>query len=1195
VRIKRLQLHGFKSCKDRAILDFPHGITGIVGPNGCGKSNIVDALRWVLGEQSAKHLRGESMEDVIFAGNERHGPLGVAEVTITFDNEEQLPHIQESDSEDEPSIAASLRTAPEIEITRRLFRSGESEYLMNGRPCRLRDITELFLGTGVGTKAYSIIEQGRVGQIVGAKPEELRLYVEEAAGTTLYRSRKLAAERKIERTRNNLLRVQDIVQELDRQAATLRRQARGAERFNELREEEAQLDRRLTASRLRNLDARTSAVRAELDGVLATEESLRLEMSDATRRRDETRARQRESEGTLEAARRALYETRNRVSELEREHRYLDSRIEELDRLCEGAQAEVVAVDEKLDQRRAEEASVRTEQADLERRLGELADARVGEDRSVAALESTITQLGRRIEDEKARLVDALAREASLQNEKGSLARQREGVQQRRQRLRDELDSLKTLTSRLVGDVEACRNRLGSLLADISATAGGKESASAKVGDVLSRKAEIERQVEHARTELASLGSRFESLRELNESFEGYDDGVRAFMSNGGKERTGAQAVIADVIEIESGYEKAVAAVLQDQLQYVVVPDPDAGMAGAAYLREMGTGRASFIPLRPRDVPSAGPNGAPVGFSMLADHIRIKEGFTDVVTNLIKDVVVADSLEVATEQWKRNGRYVTFVTRGGEVIDKMGVVTGGSGAPHDEGLLARKAELRGLEYTLAEVRSRARTASEQHARIAREAQAADEELSSLDKRLHELTVKRVSSEGDVELHRQNLTRTEERTKTVDAELRALEEEDAALGKRSQELGVQLDDLATMLRTGDGTRRELEAEREQQEESRRSHASRLEALKVREAELRQKREACEVRLQSVRSAVEELASRKVVLQGRLDRDAAELTAARERRASPEMSVEGAQRAQQDAELEFERLRAGAEQMQEGLARVQKRLDEIGSLLEETREHRSRLELALKECSLERRSVEDGARERLGVSGDEVLSVIAPAEENDRELEEGLDRVRTSIRRLGVVNVGAVAELQELEGRLGELTSQRDDLEKSIEDLRGTIARLNRMSRQRFKETFDAVNDIFQRTFPRLFQGGRAWLALTDETNLLETGVEIFVHPPGKRLGNLNLLSGGEKALTAVSLIFSLFLHKPSPFCVLDEVDAPLDDANIGRFAQMVADMCDSSQFVLITHNKRTMEACDMLYGVTMQEAGVSKIVSVEMAT
>ncbi len=1241
LRIKRLQLHGFKSCKDRAVIDFPRGITGVVGPNGCGKSNIVDALRWVLGEQSAKHLRGQSMEDVIFAGNDRHAQLGMAEVTITFDNDGRLEHLEEDSPDDEPSIAQALRDVPEIEVTRRLFRSGESEYLINGRTCRLRDITELFLGTGVGTKAYSIIEQGRVGQIVGAKPEDLRLFIEEAAGTTLFRSRKLSAERKIERTRDNLLRVNDLVSELERQANSLRRQARGAVRYTELKEKEEAIDRALTGQRLDTLESRSSELREELDEVLSVDAALREESERATAERDEARRRQSEAEVRGEDARKSFYELKGKVSELEQERRYLESRVEELGRMCEQATTELGECETKLAERRTEEEALRAEQRTIESELHAASTAREAEEREASELESALIELSGQVEDCKARLVEGLAREATLKNERTGVQRERETNAQRRERLRDEWDSLGTLAQRLTSDLGSCQGRLEALVADLDSTSGGKETASDRLGAVLTKKAEVEREVETERTAVASLGSRFQSLRELSENFECFGDGVRAVMSNGGRERTGATAVIADVIEIESGYERAVAAVMQDRLQYVVVPDADAGVLGASYLRETRTGRASFIPVAPREVPSGGHNSPPPGYSLLSEHISAQDGYSEAVKSLLSGVVVADNLESATNQWKLNGTYVTFVTREGEMLDAQGIITGGSGRPVEEGLLARKTELRRVEENLAVAREKARVAGEQFERIGHEAQEVSEELSRLDRRMHELTVNRVTAEGELELQRQNLARTEERGGSVQAEVDALEKEDGELRGRLTELAQQLEETAAMLGTSDARREELEAERDRVAAVRAEKGRRVEQLRVAEAELRQRRQASEGSLQSLRSAIEDLASRHESLGRRLAHDRGELELASERIAREDLDPESVRAEMEAAERVLAELQEEAESMRASLGTVQSRLDEISSEVEIKRESRSRLELALKECELERQALADGLRERLGIEAEELaaaagntgsgqgLSCLELGEVHARldvpmkprvlsphgiarllageeaagaaldpdltpeQMQAELERIRNSIRRLGNVNVGAVAELEELETRLTEMTGQRDDLEKSIEDLRATISRLNKLSRQRFHETFLAVNDLFKQLFPKLFQGGKAWLELTDEANLLETGVEIYVRPPGKKVGNLNLLSGGEKALTAVSLIFSLFLFKPSPFCVLDEVDAPLDDANIGRFAGMVSEMCDRSQFVLITHNKRTMEACDMLYGVTMQEPGVSKIVSVEI--
>ena len=1202
MRIKRLQLAGFKSCMERTTLDFPRGITGIVGPNGCGKSNIVDALRWVLGEQSAKHLRGAVMEDVIFAGNDRFAPLGMAEVTITLDNEGPLPTIA-ADSEEiggEPSpIVALLKEASEIEVTRRLFRSGESEYLINGRPCRLRDITELFLGTGVGTKAYSIIEQGRVGQIVNAKPEELRLFVEEAAGTTLYRARKLAAERKIERTRNNLLRVSDIVAELDRQAGTLRRQVRGALRYRELKAEEDRLDRLATGLRLDSLATRTTELTAELDDRRRQENDVREETKAAAARRDDARARQDSANLRAEEARRAYYETRGRLTAVTQERQFLEQRVGELTGLTETGAAELSSAEAKLDAARRDAAAAETERARHEADLAQTAESRRGCEAELSEREHSVAQAHRDLEAIREHSIATLAEEARLSNELSSATRQRDMAADRLSRLREEESSLGTVTQQLLSQINSGRHRLDDLVLEIDSTSGGKESATKRLRELLGRRSETERIVEQRRGDVSSLGSRYDSLRELSETFAGYADGVRAIMRNGGASAAGASAVVADLIDIEPGYERAVAAVLADRLQYVVVGSPDDGVRGADYLREAGTGRASFLPRSPRSGGDNAPDTAPAGASWLRDHVRVRDGYDDAIGALLGGVVVSAGLHDAIDVWRQSPQPLTFVTPEGEVIDSSGVVTGGSGKPVDEGILARKAELRGIRIKMVDAEVKAREARAAFEAVVRESEEASQSLAELDRRLHELTVARVGAEGELELQRQNLLRTEDRARALAVEIDGLVREEAQAREQISALRTRLDAVIADRRGVEERARALEAERQHLESERESVRARLAAERVREAELVQQQHASALRLRACQDGAHDLEERRRAIDERLSRERMEIDTARARLADPALTIEALNEQLAAAQVTLEALDGDVAAARADLAATDRAMDELSARLEALREERSRIELGIKECELERASLEEGLRERCGLEPEAIPLVAAEARASApgadvAALAEELERVRGSIRRLGVVNVGAVAELEEIEQRLTELTSQKNDLERSMEDLRGTIARLNRLSRQRFKDAFDRVNEIFHHTFPRLFHGGKAWLQLTDENNLLETGVEIFVQPPGKKLGNINLLSGGEKALTAVSLIFSLFLHKPSPFCVLDEVDAPLDDANIGRFARMVLEMSDRSQFLLITHNKKTMESCNMLYGVTMREPGVSKIVSVEMA-
>ncbi len=1194
MRIKRLELTGFKSCMDRTVLEFPEGITGIVGPNGCGKSNIVDALRWVLGEQSAKQLRGAAMEDVIFAGNQRHGPLGAAEVSIILDNNEASDN-RAADDEDSEVIRA-LRQASELQVTRRLYRSGEAEYLINSRPCRLRDITELFLGTGVGTKAYSMIEQGRVGQVVNAKPDELRLFIEEAAGTTLYRSRKLAAERKIERTRDNLLRVTDIVRELERQSRSLTRQARGAVRFQELKAEEELLDRTVSAGRLSGIDGEIDRLRLVLADVSGRELAARLKQEAAAVRRDTVRDERRGLESKAEQSRSAVYQARNALSELERERRFAESKVEELGSALSEAHAEVSELAEKYSKCVTEASEVDAELASMVRRVSSSSDERVRLERKAEELETKYLEWTRESDSVKTELIQNLAEQASLKNQKAGLKRRLDTLGAKAERFQQETEALRTVESKLAEEAECSRLRLDKLEGEIGNTEGGKERAAAALERSLGVKAARQREVDSEQEAVAKIRSRLESLQELHESFAGYGEGVRHFMSNGGREKTGATAVVADVVEIEKGFERAAAAVLHERLQYVVVPDPKAGVAGAEYLKDTGSGRASFIPVSPRH--QRIPANVPPGYSLLSEHMTVHEGYEGVVGPLLDGVVVADSLDQASEQWQRNGYHATFVTLAGEVVEASGVVTGGSGQAADEGLLARKSELRSLAVELSEARSALGDAKAAYERAAAEAERAGKELAAMDERLHQLTLERVEVEAELELKRHNVSLTADRLAAVTSESAALSEEIREDKKAYAELSDRLCEVEARLEELESRRRVLESSGSGFDAERSKLRSAIEAARVGEAALRQKIEGFELRSRSLHAAAEDIAARREAIDARIGRDSSSLRLTTARLEGPELDLAGARIRVEESEAALAAVERDSRELLRELDDTEKKLGDVASRLESLRREQNSLDVKLKQSLLERASLGEGVAERLGLSLDE-LRLPLPEEARElqgcerSELEASLAAVRNKIRRLGVVNLGAIVELEEIKTRLDELTGQRDDLEKSIEDLRGTITRLNRLSRKRFHDAFNETNAIFQKTFPKLFHGGKASLSLTDENNLLETGVEIFVQPPGKKLGNLNLLSGGEKALTAIALIFSLFLYKPSPFCVLDEVDAPLDEANVGRFINMVAEMSSRSQFVLITHNKRTMERCGRLYGVTMPEPGVSKIVSVNL--
>src|SRR5437667_3209229 len=1189
MRIKQIELNGFKSVMERTILELPPGVTAIVGPNGCGKSNIVDAIRWVLGEQSPRHLRGEAMEDVIFTGNTENGPLGMAEVGLLLERDEaDFARGGEAGADDEAAadgLPPELATASEILVSRRYFRSGESEYFINRAPCRLKDITELFLGTGVGTKAYAIIEQGRVDQLVNAKPEELRLFIEEAAGTTRFRSRKVAAERKMERTRENLLRVQDILRELERQMAALERQARRAEEYHRIKQELRELDLRVMAVRQRSCSAEVAALGERLAALQAEEaaaaEAIRqrrgaLDEAHTARATNEERLRALEEE--LTAERLAAAEAQARSEGLAERGRELAARAAE-----SRSEAERIAV--RLAQLARETAALRAEVDRLGAELPEAEAACAEAEGHLEALARAGAPLERAVEEGKDALLDALAEEARLRNLAEALRQRRDDLDGRRRRLEDEQRALGERLHANARASEAARVAIGRLagerarlvaerqtLGELQRTLGAEETAQLAV-------------LEQARAEATQLRSRADSLRELQARYEGCTRGVASLVGRA----PGAAALLASVLRVPKDLERAVAAALGTRLAQVVVPDTAAAIDAVDWLTRTSGGSATVLP---REAERRAAVIVPPG-PRLVDRIEVEPQHWALVEALLGCVLLATDLDEALKLWRGADHAVTVVTPRGEAIDPLGAVTGGSEPPLEETLLARARELRELEG--AHAASLARLAAEERALAERRARGAEAArgIAAADERLHALDVDLVAAEKDRE-------RLEGEREQITAELEA-----GALeaGGRAGEDGAVAGELAALDQRGTGAAAAVAERRARLGE----RQGALAEWRGRHTEAEHQRTEAAVRaaagaerLRAVRAEVSRAAATAA--------DMSERLATAERQAGEAMA--GAAAAERDAAAAAE-ARACAEARAATLGAERERLlaaiadaaatasaDAVaeraaGERLEAAREERARLDVPPAERRLALEHVATQLAERYGL-GPEALADVPPADDGrDDERAARVEALRVRLVRLGDVNPAALTELEELRGRHEFLVGQRTDLERSLDDLRRTIAKLIRTSRRRFEEPFAAANEKLAEVFPKLFPGGKARLEQTEPEEGGEPGVEIVVQPAGKKLQSLGLLSGGEKALTAVALILSLFLIRPTPFCLLDEVDAPLDEANIGRFNRLLQDMATGSQFVLITHNRRTMEAADTLYGITMEQAGVSKVVSVRL--
>ncbi len=1220
MKIKRIDICGFKSFVDKTIISFPDPITSIVGPNGCGKSNVVDAIRWVMGEQSAKHLRGRAMEDVIFAGSESRGPAGFAEVSLTFDalglGVDAAPG----------GVPWGLAAPEDIVVTRRLYRDGDSEYLLNGVPSRLRDVVEFFLGTGVGSKAYAIIEQGRIGFIVSSRPEDRRGLIDEAAGITRYKAKKKSAERRMDSTRQHLLRVSDVVTEIEGRLRSLRLAAQKAERYKRYKAELRDLDLWSSAQRYLGHLAEEKSAHAELVDVRELHDTQATALAAGEAAVEVERLAVSEETAELAAAKDDLFALSNkaqlgmqRSAHQEAEAAGLRSRAAAGAREAEELRARAVIRAADIDEIQNRLAEI---ESDAERRGQEHdEEAAVQEERRQAlsearrALEAALSEMG-----------SATAKIARIEAERAA-------AEHRREDLRGRLDGL-------AGEDSAASERLAALLAEettlreqVETIAERVEAARQKVIDdeaaLTTVRAELGRgelELETLREEAHRRRSRLASLREIQERYERFQSGVRAIMREHqqGQGARGVEGLVADIMRPPPELETAVEAVLGERLGNVIVESHEAGIEAIQFLKRQSEGRSSFIPraLRPTrgevlyDA-SGGASGAAAGDAPLPlvdpaavsdvwpqaegvrgrmlDLIGYDHKYDAVATYLLGDVLVVEDLEKALALWRETRTDKTIVTLEGEVIDPHGVVTGGSRDTALAGLLEQRREIRELEAVMERLDADVEAALAKH--VERKQTAADL-TRSRDEAAAALRTDEMSLLGqrkDLERLVDERRRLESRRAALAAQsldlARAAEESDARVSKaageletiraaqeeaehRAGELRIQTVALADEVDRGVGVLTTLKIAATQATERRQNARQTLDRLLNDQSQDQARSARLDATTQEDLARGESLAAQAVELRREAELAQAEAEALARAHGERQGALETRSGALAAREAELRAVRAEVA-----------RLSQLAS----------RLELRAQEAAMRRASIEEQIADRYrdvvlgGVVVDYHLRPLFGAAEEQRATE-----LRGLIDRMGEINLTAIEESEELQKRYDFLTAQRTDLESAVAQLETAIDKINKASRKRFRETFDAVNAEFQAMFPRLFGGGHAKLALTDENDMLETGIDIIANPPGKKVSqNIELLSGGEKALTAVSLLFAIFLVKPSPFCVLDEVDAPLDEANVGRFNQVVREMTDRSQFIIITHNRRTMEIADRLCGVTMEEPGVSKLVAVNL--
>jgi len=1272
MRLERLEINGFKSFSDRSELAFDKGVTAIVGPNGCGKSNVADAITWVMGEQSAKSLRGERMEDVIFNGSDARKPTAAAEVRLRFSGVtksvsgpalsiDEAPGVAPVEgSHDTSGMDANVSgdmhgasngngtvsreeaqeilqsIAREVEVTRRLFRSGESEYLIDGQVCRLRDVHELLMDTGLGAKAYAIIEQGKIGLILSTRPTDRRQLIEEAAGVTKYKSRRRAAELKLEAAQLNLTRIDDIVFEVEKQRGTLRRQAGKARRYQRLRDELRRWEKVLFARKYRQLAETIESTRVRLADARTRESAAAARVAEVESDLSRTRIELVEAESRATASREATHTCELDINRQQQQITFDGEQIRTLDSRMATVVAELAAL----------EARREPAQAALRGRRVALIDANTERDRAAAALATgseaydaahrQIDGLEADVEASRSEVFSALNSATALRHalEHAGIARER--VIETLSKLDVEVNDARIEADRVAADRAATVDALRRGQQAIEAT---RIARSARESELASARIEHEwrsRQVRAGEQELAGLQARLTSLEELDAARAGFGDAPRALLAqaNGSVSQKGA---VADYLEVETGYERAVEACLADLLQHVIVERPEHASAGFDLVRQEGAGRCGFlvaIPAADATLPSpTGTDSMPAGVVSLASVVRVHGTYAGSIRHAIGDAWIADSYPRAQEaSWQTT---LPVATAEGDVFRGPHLVTGGV-RKEARGILETKREIKDL-------RARIEGEREALARLADETSRFDATIAQALRALEALAAEHHKQEKVVVAQEAQLQRAEDegarlaqKGEQLARERQQAEEERDTLDRRQEEARLSIarlegDQQAADERLVNAQRRVFEA-REAAEmlnqraaEAGATHAGLVERaaalaaevqrLEEAGAELEARAVALSVERDNTRRRIDDLRTAVIAGQAKLDADV--------------RSLDDLRRDVQNADDAVTALRATSESQEATIKDARASLEVIRGMVGEYDIARATAESALAHLSssclesvqatLDEVLVEVEELERqgqatpdarvigaddAGESGDAeeeapsdettvVEAALMAATERALSAEEAITQLRAKIDRLGPVNMMAIEQFDELEARHGFLTTQRKDLVDSIAQTTQAIKRIDETTRQRFAEAFAAINRNFQETFSTLFGGGRAGLTLLDENDPLESGIEIIAQPPGKRLQSVQLLSGGEKALTAIALMFGLFKYKPSPFCLLDEIDAPLDDANIGRFVEMLRAMLHHTQFILITHNRKTMEIADRLYGVTMEEPGVSKLISVQL--
>ncbi len=1193
MRIKKLELIGFKSFKDRTVIQFDAGITGIVGPNGCGKSNIVDALMWVMGDQSAKDLRASQMTDVIFAGAENYAPLGLCEVSLTLEN-------------DGGPFPAKYLKHSEIMVTRKLHRNGEGEYFINKEVARLKDVQEIFMDTGAGSKGFSIIAQGMIGKIITSKPEDRRMLIEEAAGITKFKARKKESQRKLISTDQNLLRLQDIIGELKRQIDSLQRQAQRAERYKNIKTQIEDLELWLSSAQYVDLKRAADEAQKIFDSAQSLEVGSEADLAVMQSQLETLKLSILEQEKAVEDKQQDFYNQQGLVQKKEleiQEHRFNLEQAKRNEQMTGSILNEQKARHELLSR---DQESLQAQATELKYESEELAILAQSKGEAFAANQKRFNEIDTELTNKRREQFAFGQTESALDAKVNSLNGQRSEIAERLSDEELKLNELRETHHDFENRRRKVNNQLDSerqLQLDLSSDADSFEANKKILTEQLQTK---QTEVQLFKDNLNETASRLYGLENLHSNFEGFEEGVKQVMlwskAQAAQEMHADGSVsasfspVSEVISVPSEFEIAMEAALGSKLQMLLSAKQETALQAVDYLKTNNTGRSSFYSAENKNNFSSlqgNPENESGVIGLLNKVVKSDEKFSNSVENILSGVAIVDSIRTALAL-RPNYAGWTFVTQDGDTLSADGILTGGSKDSAESGVLKRRREISELTQKKNEWAGKLALASASLKKVEEQLNNVVNDFEGAQKRRVDQEIKVAEFRKDLERAENEFQQATSAVERQEKEVRRLQDLVSQTDEKISELNDSLVSLRTQKVELESSVVALTEEFESMKDGFESQQNEVTDLQIRSASKNQEYQGLvrqlEMVLHQVNSLNDQLSRMSVEAEG-----------------YNSQMTEG-QYILEQAKIDFERMVADIEvkrlemaqfknQFEIETAHIRELEDKVITSQRERNERLGRMneaQLKLEQAKMKEQYLIDQTREKYMLNLPDVIEKYANREGDPVAADVELKELREKLAKIGEVNLSAITEFSETQQRYDFLTGQHTDLTEAKEQLRKVIEKINKICSKRFKETFDLVNDRFQKVFPVLFGGGEAMLQIIENEEKGEMGIEIIAKPPGKKMQNVSLMSGGEKALTAVALVFSIFLVKPSPYCLLDEVDAPLDDANVFRFNELVKEMAKRSQIIVVTHNKHTMEVAQKLYGVTMQERGVSTMVSVSLA-